>query len=44
VSEETKLKEVKNVNEAIVAIMEQVGYVQKVKSPNLNYTLLARPV
>ncbi len=37
-SEETKLKEVKNVHEAIVAIMEQVGYVQKVKSPNLNYT------
>jgi hypothetical protein len=38
VTEETKLKEVKNIHEAIVAIMEQVGYVQKVKSPNLSYT------
>jgi hypothetical protein len=34
----TPMKEVKNIHEAILAIMEQVGYVQKTKSPNLNYT------
>jgi len=32
------LREVKNIHEAIVAIMEQVGYVRKTKSANLNYT------
>lgn len=32
------MSEVKNIDQAIHAIMQEVGYVQKVKAPNLNYT------
>lgn len=32
------MQEHKDIHEAVVAIMHEIGYVQKQKSPNLNYT------
>lgn len=35
---EVPLRECKNIHEAVVAIMEEVGYVRKTRGANLNYT------